>query len=32
MKDDPLGGPTLTAEEIEKMNVKGSNNDGFPSV
>ena len=32
MKDDPLGGPTLTAEEIEKMNVKGSNNDGFPSA
>ena len=32
MKDDPLGGPTLSAEEIEKMNVKGSNNDGFPSV
>ena len=32
MKDDPLGGPTLSAEEIEKMNVKGSNNDGFPSA
>ena len=32
MKDDPLGGPTLSAEEIENMNVKGSNNDGFPSA
>ena len=32
MMEDPLGGPTLSAEEIEKMNVKGSNNDGFPSA
>ena len=29
--DNPLGWSTLSAEELEKMNIKGSYNDGFPS-
>ena len=29
--EDPFGGNTLSAEEGEKMNIKGNNDDGFPS-